>query len=86
MIIILRVSFLDCVEECIVRIGCLFFNYLWLVIFCELNYVSDFIEDEVFIDLVGWVYGRREYWFMVSVFINEIRNIDRILLVIFMYF
>lgn len=84
--IISRVSPLDCAEECIVRTGCLSFNYLRSAIFCELNYASDLIEDEVLTDSVGWVYGRREHWSMVSAFTNETRNIDITLLVIFMHF
>ncbi|XP_065925258.1 uncharacterized protein [Magallana gigas] len=63
--IIPRVSPLDCAEECIVRTGCLSFNYLRSAIFCELNYASDLIEDEVLTDSVGWIYGRREHWSML---------------------
>lgn len=84
--IIPRVSPLDCAEECIVRTGCLSFNYLRSAIFCELNYASDLIEDEVLTYSVGWIYGRREHWSMVSAFTNWTRNIDTTLLFIFVHF
>lgn len=65
-----RVSPLDCAEECTIRTGCLSFNYLRSAIFCELNYATDLIEDEVLTDSEGWIYGRREHWSIVSVFNN----------------
>lgn len=63
--IIPRVSPLDCAEECIIRTGCLSFNYLRSAIFCELNYASDLLEDEVLTDSAGWIYGKRDHWSML---------------------
>ena len=53
-------------EECLVRPGCLSFNYRRAAIFCELNYENDSSTDTDLKNEDGWIFGRRESWPMVG--------------------
>ncbi|XP_062618796.1 uncharacterized protein LOC134280409 [Saccostrea cucullata] len=59
---IVQVSPLDCAEECLVRPGCLSFNYRRAALFCELNYENDSGTDTNLKNEDGWIFGRRESW------------------------
>ncbi|XP_061185790.1 aggrecan core protein-like [Saccostrea echinata] len=59
---IAQASPLDCAEECLVRPGCLSFNYKRAAIFCELNYENDTRSNTRLKDGDGWIYGQKEHW------------------------
>ncbi|XP_061192334.1 uncharacterized protein LOC133200570 [Saccostrea echinata] len=59
---IAQVSPLDCAEECLVRPGCLSFNYRRAAIFCELNYENDSSSDTNLTEENGWIFSLRENW------------------------
>ncbi|XP_061186888.1 sushi, von Willebrand factor type A, EGF and pentraxin domain-containing protein 1-like [Saccostrea echinata] len=59
---IVQVSPLDCAEECLVRSGCLSFNYRRAALFCELNYENGTSSDTRLTNEDGWIFGRRDSW------------------------
>ncbi|XP_061185758.1 uncharacterized protein LOC133193852 [Saccostrea echinata] len=59
---VVKVSPIECAEECLTRPGCLSFNYRRAAIFCELNYVSGNSSDTKPVDDDGWIFSVRNTW------------------------
>ncbi|XP_061175953.1 uncharacterized protein LOC133184895 [Saccostrea echinata] len=57
-----QISPLDCAEECLIRPGCLSFNYRRSAIFCELNYENGSRSDANMTSEDGWIFSLRETW------------------------
>uniref|UniRef100_A0A8W8MI79 Sushi domain-containing protein n=1 Tax=Magallana gigas TaxID=29159 RepID=A0A8W8MI79_MAGGI len=57
-----KVSFLDCVTECMVTPRCKSVNYFKGANYCEINYENKTTAETNYMDSAGWVYSERGHW------------------------
>ena len=61
------ISFLDCVEECLVRNRCQSVSYFKGANYCEIKYKDKLTAASSYQELAGWVYSEKGHWPQVNI-------------------
>ncbi|XP_078329335.1 aggrecan core protein-like isoform X2 [Crassostrea virginica] len=56
------ISFLDCVEECLLRNRCLSVSYFKGANYCEIKYEDKLTATSSYQEQAGWVYSEKRHW------------------------
>ena len=61
------ISFLDCVEECLIRNRCLSVSYFKGANYCEIKYEDKLTAASSYQEQAGWVYSEKRHWPTVNI-------------------
>ena len=61
------ISFLDCVEECLLRNRCLSVSYFKGANYCEIKYTDKLSAKSSYQEQAGWVYSEKGHWPKVKI-------------------